>query len=147
MNEVMEVNGANMENENLVNIMERKDGREYNKEISNMGKGAKGIDGNKIGNTVKRLYGPKSGKGNGPCNKGLRVQRPNKGLDFGPNRGEPKDSASGKRLRVEVQNVGRAGGVFSNGGSGVIRNITPSMKREDGYEDKAKGSVEEVRHP
>lgn len=52
---------------------------------------------------------------NGPKSKS-KAQRPIRGLVFGPTRGAIEMSESGKRLRVERDSVGRAGGAFDNGG-------------------------------
>lgn len=39
---------------------------------------------------------------------------PSRGLVFGPVRGEAGEIAAGKRLRVENDNIGRAGGAYTS---------------------------------
>lgn len=61
----------------------------------------------------RRVGNQKSMKRNGPNTK-VKVNRPMRGLVFGPAREETQMSVSGKRLRVEQDGIGRAGGVFGN---------------------------------
>lgn len=46
-----------------------------------------------------------------------KVNRPGRGLVFGPNSGEEELNSSGKRLRVEKANLGRKGGAFTREGT------------------------------
>ena len=48
----------------------------------------------------------------GPKSRVGKQVRPTRGISFGPTIAETKMSDSGKRLRVEKQSMGRAGGVF-----------------------------------
>lgn len=77
----------------------------------------------------------KTGKGYGPQLSGPRSNKPTKGLIYGPTRGAKEDSreviASGKRLRVEEQNVGREGGVFSTKSTAMVVTRSPVQAREE----------------
>ncbi|CAL9248161.1 unnamed protein product, partial [Arabidopsis halleri] len=62
---------------------------------------------------AKNNNGSRVGKSVGFKKAGPRVNKPMRGLVFGPTRGEHVVSSSGKRLRIESDNVGRGGGVFT----------------------------------
>lgn len=68
---------------------------------------------NRGGPSDKWAGGNKKVEANVSKSKHLKAHRPIRGLVFGPSRGESELSASGKRLRVENEIVGRPGGVFA----------------------------------
>lgn len=75
------------------------------------------------GNQSKAQPGLKEKKANNL--RSLNLQRPKpkpagptRGLVYGPARGEMNLSLSGKRLRVEKENIGGRGGVFAGDGGG-----------------------------
>lgn len=65
----------------------------------------------------KRFSSQKGIDSVGPKTK-VKSTRPTRGLIFGLTKGEGQLSESGKRLRVEREGMGRAGGVFGNGEPG-----------------------------
>lgn len=69
----------------------------------------------------------------GPKSKS-KVNRPMRGLIFGPTKGELGMSESGKRLRVEREGMGRAGGVFDNGRSTQSSDVNAMKYSEEGME-------------
>ncbi|EOA18966.1 hypothetical protein CARUB_v10007601mg, partial [Capsella rubella] len=62
----------------------------------------------------KKKNGLRGGKNIGPSTKGPKGNKPTRGLIFGPVQSGRDMSSSGKRLRTEDVNIGRAGGSFSN---------------------------------
>lgn len=70
--------------------------------------------GNRGGEADKRAGVHKSGKLLGARNKVGQRNTPAKGLVFGPVRGEPGGVVAGKRLRVESDIIGRAGGAYTS---------------------------------
>ncbi|CAE5964586.1 unnamed protein product [Arabidopsis arenosa] len=81
--------------------------------------GRKALDGGKklTVELEKRNGGLKQGKQ--PRGKLVKSNAPTRGLVFGPGRGEVLGISSGKRLRVENESVGRAGGVYIAGSDGL----------------------------
>lgn len=71
----------------------------------------------------------------GPRNRYGKQNRPGQGLLFGPTRKEQELSASGKRLRVENENMGRSGGVFM---------IEPRAEVEQQSPETVGGEVDEA---
>lgn len=63
----------------------------------------------------------KAGKFNGVRSKGFKANTLTRGLVFGPVRGDVGRIVSGKRLRVEDDRVGRAGGISSSGSEADLR--------------------------
>lgn len=84
----------------------------------------------------------------GPSNGGLviglkprqtKLTRPTRGLVFGPIRREEELTASGKRLRVEDNLVGRPGGVFST--ERENSNDGTAVNQSQGYEAEKQSAV------
>lgn len=71
---------------------------------------SKGFNGPKTRGKGKRNGHDKAHEGGTTRHKQSNISRPTPGLIFGPTRGEIELSVNGKRLRVERDNVGRAGG-------------------------------------
>lgn len=92
------------------------------------GNNTKGKGGQRDGPRDKRIGGNKPMEVNGLKQK-FKPTRPMRGLVFGPTRGENELSASGKRLRVERDSIGRAGGVFDNGGGKCLEGETMLQQR------------------
>lgn len=67
--------------------------------------------------------------------KQKKSNRPTRGLIFGPTRGESRLSESGKRLRVERVDLGRAGGIFVNDSSMGNHEIPPLSPPEGDMEE------------
>lgn len=67
---------------------------------------------NRLGPKMKRLGGSKARESNGPRQKQNSLNKPTRGLVFGPAKGKDVLSANGKRLRVESAGMGCPGGVF-----------------------------------
>lgn len=68
--------------------------------------------------------------------------RPTRGLIFGPTKGEKEIVTNGKRLRVEKENVGRAGGAFVNDNEVRLGMRTPLMSLEKLGENSQMGLME-----
>ncbi|XP_022569820.1 uncharacterized protein LOC111212545 [Brassica napus] len=108
--------GENKENENNVNLKVGGSSRVFEKVMAFAATGVKG-------NQSKAQPGLKEKKANNL--RSLNLQRPKpkpagptRGLVYGPARGEMNLSLSGKRLRVEKENIGGRGGVFAGDGGG-----------------------------
>ncbi|KAG5397326.1 hypothetical protein IGI04_019140 [Brassica rapa subsp. trilocularis] len=108
--------GENKENENNVNLKVGGSSRVLEKVMAFAATGVKG-------NQSKAQPGLKEKKANNL--RSLNLQRPKpkpagptRGLVYGPARGEMNLSLSGKRLRVEKENIGGRGGVFAGDGGG-----------------------------
>lgn len=75
----------------------------------------------------------------GPKPRQTKQTRPTRGLVFGPTRREEELSASGKRLRVEENSVGRPGGVFST--EREESNNGTAINQSQGYEAERQSTV------
>ncbi|KAL9816761.1 hypothetical protein AtNW77_Chr4g0281621 [Arabidopsis thaliana] len=115
--EVAILEGSNKENEYKGKNMRKESGVTQVKEAQVNVTFEKGKGGPKW----KRNGGLKIMEPNGPRQKQGSVNKPVRGLIFGPTKGESSNlvgdalSANGKRLRVEQRSVGRPGGVFVSG--------------------------------
>lgn len=123
--------GENKENEKSSNLRSV-DSREKNGKMMTFA--ANGTKSNQISGRM----GPKERKGSN--GRSPHLQKPNskyvgptRGLVFGPTKGEIELSVSGKRLRVEKENVGRPGGVFAGDGDsdGVERELDQGDKQRN----------------
>lgn len=137
--------------ENLVDLDSRKETllSEENKEneffVQNLWKGKTAANGKtgkvrrmseKVkGGTVESLKGKHGGGIKAGVLHGPKYQnRPVRGLIFGPTKGELELSESGKRLRIEGDSVGRAGGVFESATDGEMMAMS-SSQRESAVKD------------
>lgn len=64
----------------------------------------------------KKLGSSNGGNVSGPKPNKQKLNRPTRGLVYGPTRREEEMSVSGKRLRVELGAVGRPGGCLQRRG-------------------------------
>ena len=106
----MEISGANKENERVEIVLGDGKSGDQVKERFNFGKGSLVQDTNKGGVAEKKSFGPRTGRGNRPKLKGPSQARPVRG----PQSGGKDMILPGKRLRVETEDAGRAGGLFSS---------------------------------
>ncbi|KAG7579199.1 hypothetical protein ISN45_Aa03g033600 [Arabidopsis thaliana x Arabidopsis arenosa] len=89
-----------------------------------------GRTGPRNGPKEKRIQNSKSLE-SGPKPKSVRTNQPSRGLVFGPLMEDRVLAASGKRLRVEMGNVGRPGGMVMMTGGGTPETvITGSGSKE-----------------
>lgn len=77
------------------------------------------LKGNKEGKKVIRPGSSKLSSSHGSRPNSLQTGRPTKGLIFGPTFGDKELSSSGKRLRIERESYGRAGGIFVTNNNGL----------------------------
>lgn len=70
--------------------------------------------------------------------------RPTRGLVFGPTKGEISLSESGKRLRVEKVDAGRAGGVFREKVEGIGFTSRPLQLRDEALENPMESNISEM---
>lgn len=119
--EVAILEGSNKENKYKGKNMRKESGVTQVKEAQVNVTFKKGKGGNKGGPKWKRNGGLIIMEPNGPRQKQGSVNKPVRGLIFGPTKGESSNlvgdalSANGKRLRVEQRSVGRPGGAFVSG--------------------------------
>lgn len=86
--------------------------------VINEGESTKSLTGSQNTFVTRRAVGSKPNGVAGPKPKQKNINRPARGIVFGPTREEVALSKSGKRLRVENRAVGRLGGVFVRAGEG-----------------------------
>lgn len=111
-----ELREANKENIDI-NIPQESRNVEPSKERYNLRKESRVVHvESRVEVTGKKGAGPKTWKNVGP-KRGPKPNMPTRGLVFGPLPEEHNRLVSGKRLKVDTNNVGRAGGVFISGGS------------------------------
>lgn len=146
--EVADLEGVDKENVNTLNlqVMERSESQG-----TTMDSG-KGLDKrpsvHKTGPNDKRAGKKKATTSHKP-NAKTGLNRPMRGLIFGPTRGELERSESGKRLRVEPGSVGRVGGVYTEtgelSGDGGSRNLSLEAKSAEMSKNPDGGSAAEAR--
>ncbi|CAL9242350.1 unnamed protein product, partial [Arabidopsis halleri] len=114
MREVTILSGGDKENINQDHENISKTGKsvEQGREGTEASQMIKGLSGSRGSSLPKKALGLKQNGPVGSKPKYKNVNRPSRGLVFGPTREELVLSASGKRLRVENRAVGRLGGVF-----------------------------------
>ncbi|EOA19521.1 hypothetical protein CARUB_v10002432mg, partial [Capsella rubella] len=118
---------AGGETEGIEPSMVRKEKNKESPQLANISHDVmrveQGKENNYFGNVFSAKDGEVSKKANGlkgwrnvtPRKNGPKQIKPTRGLIFGPMRGENENIGSGKRLRVESEAVGRAGGVYRAG--------------------------------
>ncbi|KAL9307967.1 putative transcription factor interactor and regulator CCHC(Zn) family [Arabidopsis thaliana] len=107
---------SNKENVFPSNMVRKGKGSQHVKERLPNGPNTKGKGAEKEIRRERRFVGQQVLGPIGPKHK-PKQNRPMKGLVYGPSREEVVRSNSGKRLRVERESIGRAGGVFINDAS------------------------------
>lgn len=113
--------GENKENEDTMNMTGPKFRAVGRNGKSKDGKVSLEMSGNRVGEVDKKVGGYKSGKTMGVRSKYGKSHNLARGLVFGPVGGEPGGVAAGKRLRVEHENIGRAGGAYTSSCTGTAR--------------------------
>lgn len=114
MRDVIVSSDENKENENVSNQLQipgrgpQVVGIKFGANFGKNKGGSRGITKEKRAGVIKGV------DGSGPKPKHQKQNRPMRGLVFGPSREELQLSESGKRLRLEKSNPGRAGGYFVN---------------------------------
>lgn len=117
MRKVAISSAGNKENSLMINQSGKGKGIAINKEITGSGIAGKSQNGTKMSNQNSRAYGIRPIKPNenaGQKAKQVRINKPTRGLVFGPTRGEFELTRSGKRIRVESNSAGRPGGIFGS---------------------------------
>lgn len=102
--------GDNKENEGVVNQMGKGNSGDQGKGVVFGSGTSKGTNGPNGGFKERRMAHKKGGEINGPKFNQIKSNRPTRGLVFGPVSGESDLVVSGKRMRLEKQSIGRAGG-------------------------------------
>lgn len=128
MRKVAISSAGNKENSLMTNQSGKGKGIAINKENTGSGLAGKSQNEIKMRNQNSRGSGVRPIKPNehaGQRAKQVRMNRPTRGLVFGPTRGDFELTMSGKRLRVESNSAGRPGGIF--GSSGERNMIVPRV--------------------
>lgn len=99
--------------------------------------------GSKVVHKEKWTGNKKTGEGTRGRPKNLN-NRPARGLVFGPTKGEISLSESGKRLRVERLDAGRAGGVFRENATEIGVTVKPLQLRDEELENPMDGIIGET---
>ncbi|KAG7599606.1 Endonuclease/exonuclease/phosphatase superfamily [Arabidopsis suecica] len=133
MREVTILAGGDKENVNQGNIQRKGKSTGQGSGSSNGAKVTRNNSGPRDVLGTKRAAGNKSNVVAGPKTKQKNINRPARGLVFGPTREEVVLSESGKRLRVENRAAGRLGGVFA--GEGDHSMINARHLQSDEVED------------
>lgn len=144
MRKESELREANKENEELGNILNVGSRVVQGKGV-NQGTDTRGKGGSRGSDMEKRVSGLKNWKSSGPKGKGAQFNKPTRGLIFGSTRGDKEVISAGKRLRVEMDSVGRAGGVFTTASMGTVVDRIPLQRLEGPSKGEGGGSVEPTR--
>ncbi|CAL9240243.1 unnamed protein product, partial [Arabidopsis halleri] len=121
--------GANKENADSQNMLCKVSEAEKKKGQLMTGKGPVEKGGLKGGELEKQGIGSKQGRSVSLKGRNMRVSNPMRGLVFGPVTGEAAGFVSGKRLRVEHENVGRRGGAYVMKNLGSAGESSPVQAR------------------
>lgn len=113
--EVADLEGVDKENVNTLNSQGMERSTSQGSKINSGKRIDKMISVNKTWSNDKRAGKMKATTSHKP-NARTDLNKPMRGLVFGPTRGELEQSESGKRLRVEYGNAGRLGGVYTEAG-------------------------------